>query len=117
MNTASQIEIPGTDSRYQESGTLVPSSDLLTIAVRYKEPAEENSRLVERVVTLSDLGSPSDDQRFAVAVAMWAMLLNESSHLGSASLDKVVALLEDCRLDDMQSDFLALVKQSQRIIG
>jgi len=112
----SNMEIAGVESRYQEGGNLIPSSDLLTVAVRYKEPTADASRLVERVVKLDELKAPSDDQKFAAAAAMWAMMLSGSKYKGDASLSMTIALLEDCRLDDLQSDFLKLVRESERLI-
>jgi Ca-activated chloride channel family protein len=113
----SAMEVPGADSRYQEGGGLVASSDMLTVAVRYKEPAGDTSSLVERAVTLDEWGNPSDDQKFAGAVAMWAMLLSDSDYKGDASYGRVMVLLDDCRLDDLRSDFRQLVLESERFIG
>jgi Ca-activated chloride channel family protein len=110
----SKMEIKGTESRYQESVSLIPSSDLLTVAVRYKEPEGEVSSLVERVVKLEDYRSPSDDQKFSGAVAMWAMMLSGSEYRGTASFGKILNTLEDCRLDDLRSDFYRLVRESEK---
>jgi hypothetical protein len=54
---------------------------------------------------------------FAGAVAMWAMLLSDSDYKGDASYDRIIALLEDCRLDGLRSDFRQLVVESERFIG
>ena len=108
----SKMDIKGVESRYQESSGLIPSGDLLTVAVRYKEPDEDVSSLVEHVVHLNELGSPSDDQKFVGAAAMWAMMLFDSEHKGDSSYDKIAGLLEFCRLDDMKSDFRLLVEES-----
>ena len=113
----SDMAIPEAESRYRESGNLVDSDDLLTVAVRYKAASGDVSSLVERKVTLGDLGAPSDDQKFASAVAMWAMLLTNSDFQCDASYDKVTGTLEDCRLDDLRYDFYQLVKESARILN
>jgi len=113
----SEIDIPGADSRYQDDKKLILSSDLLTVAVRYKEPVEEKSILVEHVVKFDDLKSyPSDSQRFASAVAMWAMMLSDSKFQGSSSFTAITQLLEDCRLDDLQADFHRLVRESENLL-
>jgi Ca-activated chloride channel family protein len=112
----SNMEIPGVESRYQESAGLIPSSDLLTVAVRYKEPDKDVSSLVEHTVNFEDLDIPSDDQKFAGAVAMWAMILYGSEYKGDSSYSKIVGLLENCKLDDLQDDFFRLVEQSQRLL-
>jgi Ca-activated chloride channel family protein len=48
----------------------------LTVKLRYKAPDSNTSRLVQGVVTDSQVrGTPSEDQRFASAVAAFAMRL------------------------------------------
>jgi Ca-activated chloride channel family protein len=112
----SNMEIPGVESRYQERAGLISSSDLLTVAVRYKEPDEDVSSLVERTVNFEELDFPSDDQKFASAVTMWAMILNGSEYKGDSSYSKIVGLLENCKLNDLQDDFFRLVEQSRKLL-
>jgi len=112
--TDSEMEVPGAESRYQEGGNLVQSSDLLTISVRHKEPDGDKSSLVEHAVKLDDLRNPSNDQKFVSAVVMWSMMLSDSQYKNASSFDRIVRLLEDCHLDDLQSDFLRLVIDSEK---
>ena len=62
--------------------------ELLTLRLRYKEPDEDESKLIER--TLSDsgerFGRASADFRFAAAVAAFGMVLRNSSYKGEATL-------------------------------
>ncbi len=54
----------------------VHGDELLTVKLRYKAPDSNTSRLVQGVVTDSQVrGTPSEDQRFASAVAAFAMRL------------------------------------------
>jgi len=108
----SNMEIKGAESRYSEGKSPISSSDMLTVALRYKEPDGNESTLIEHTVTLGQLKSPSDDQKFTGAAAMWAMLLSESEYKGDASYEKIVKTLESCYLDDMKTDFLRLVQES-----
>ncbi len=67
--------------RYQVEppATVAPTvygDELLTVKLRYKAPDSNTSRLVQGVVTDSQVrGTPSEDQRFASAVAAFAMRL------------------------------------------
>ena len=54
----------------------VHGDELLTVKLRYKAPDSNTSRLVQGVVTDNQVrGTPSEDQRFASAVAAFAMRL------------------------------------------
>ena len=54
----------------------VHGDELLTVKLRYKAPDSNTSRLIEGVVTDNQVrGTPSEDQRFASAVAAFAMRL------------------------------------------
>lgn len=113
----SKMDIQGVESRYQESGVIKPSSDLLTVAVRYKEPTGDKSNIVEQAVTMEEYkGTMSDDQKFTSAAIMWAMLLSQSEYKGTSTFNKIEDMLADCKLDDQKSDFYMLVKESAKLI-
>ena len=92
------------DFRYARSGSVAPRGsaaangldlELLTVKVRYKKP---NSfigwpRLLEfsLVDTARPFGEASADFRFAAAVAQFGMILRNSPHRGTATLDEVAA--------------------------
>ncbi len=67
------------------------NAELLTVRVRYKEPAGDVSRKVE--FSLTDTGSSfaaaTPDFKFAAAVAGFGMILRDSPHKGSATLERV----------------------------
>jgi Ca-activated chloride channel family protein len=67
------------------------SGELLTLKLRYKEPAGQESKLLE--VPLKDRGgkfnAASKDLQFSAAVAGFGMILRGSEHKGSASLAAV----------------------------
>lgn len=65
--------------------------ELLYVKVRYKEPDETASKLLAQPVD-AEAGSPSDDFRFAAAVAGFGMLLRESPHSADYTLDDVIRL-------------------------
>ncbi len=69
------------------------NSELLTVKIRYKEPAGETSNLLE--FSLRDngasFGKASDDFKFAAAVAAFGMVLRDSPYKGASTLGNVVA--------------------------
>jgi Ca-activated chloride channel family protein len=90
--------------------------ELLTAKLRYKEPDEGTSKLLEGVLKDRDvtLSGMSADFKFAAAVASFGMLLRRSPHAGSATLASVLALAEDGAGDDpKRREFLALVRKTK----
>jgi len=86
--------------------------ELAFVKVRYKRPQEDESRLIERPVSLR-IGDPSDDFQFASAVAGFGMILRQSEHRGSITVRQVLALAEDgmgADLDGYRSEFMELVR-------
>lgn len=62
----------------------------LNVAVRYKNPGESESILREYPVTEECYTeTPSDDWRFAAAVAQFGLVLRESEYQGDSSLDGI----------------------------
>ncbi|HZZ71624.1 MAG TPA: von Willebrand factor type A domain-containing protein [Pirellulales bacterium] len=72
------------------------SGELLTVKIRYKEPAEDQSKLLEAPV--QDEGkkfaAASNDFRFAAAVAEVGMLLRNSPYKGDATWGSVLETLQ-----------------------
>ncbi|MCX7024767.1 MAG: VWA domain-containing protein [Spirochaetes bacterium] len=115
---------PGrTDLKYQ-STTMSPaagSGDLMTIKFRYKKPDGDTSKLLETAVPWKPVqGKPSEDFRFAAAVAEWGLLLLDSEFKGSATHAQVEdlamgALAQDRDVDGYRAGFLSLVKKSRAL--
>jgi Ca-activated chloride channel family protein len=82
--------------------TEVASGELLTVKVRYKEPDGDVSRKLE--FALTDAGErfadASGDFKFASAVAAFGMILRDSPHKGTATLDEVATWAEAGAADD-----------------
>jgi len=117
------VEIRGSDPlRYREPGTTGANSmsaEVAFVRVRYKEPGEEESRLLEHPVG-PRVDRVTDDFEFAAAVAAFGMILRESEHRGSATSDGVLAwarsgLGEDP--DGYRAEFVRLVERYQVIVG
>ena len=89
--------------------------ELMFVKVRYKDPDGDRSKLLEHAV-MDRTGMPSADLRFAAAVAGFGMLLRDSEHAGTFTLDDVVSLAEAGRGDDprgYRGEFIRLVEASR----
>ncbi len=77
---------------------IVPASGVSTdsalgaLRLRYKLPAEDQSRLIEHGLPGAVAEQPSDNFRFSAAVAGFGMLLFGSEHKGNASFQSVSEL-------------------------
>ena len=107
------------DLRYQPQADDPPLSEfddeMLYVKVRYKDPDGKKSKLLEQAVA-DRSGMPSTDFRFAAAVAGFGMLLRDSPHAGTFSLDDVVSLAEEGKGDDprgYRGEFLRLVEATR----
>src|SRR5262245_12093574 len=79
-----KVEVPGVDPlKYQDApkpnAGASRTREWLTVKLRYKDPEEEKSKLLEVPVTTSALkATPSVDFQFAAAVAAFGMILRDS---------------------------------------
>jgi Ca-activated chloride channel family protein len=113
------------DLRYQDRPDLADaaaSGELFTLKLRYKEPGESKSRLIE--VPVRDegrtLAEASADFRFAAAVAAFGMVLRDSEHRGDATLALARQLAESGLADDergRRAGFLELVDRAIALRG
>lgn len=105
--------------KYTRKPVTVPlaaaSTELLTVKVRYKEPAGDVSRKLE--FALADSGArfadASGDFKFASAVAAFGMVLRDSPHKGTATLADVATWAEAGAADDAggwRGEFIELAK-------
>ena len=106
--------------RYQRAAVGAPASrtsELMHVQLRYKPPAGDVSRLLTHVVR-DRLDARSPDLAFVSAVAAFGMVLRDSPHKGTASLDAVLALGEEGLGKDAHGDragFLELVRQARKL--
>ena len=105
--------------RYQPQPDDPPLSqfedEMLYVKVRYKDRDGTKSKLLEQAVA-DRSGMPSTDFRFATAVAGFGMLLRDSEHAGTFSLDDVVKLAENGKGDDprgYRGEFIRLVEATR----
>jgi Ca-activated chloride channel family protein len=106
--------------RYQRPVTRAAAArsvELMHVQLRYKPPTSDVSRLMQHVVR-DGRGARSTDLTFAAAVAAFGMVLRDSPHKGSATLQQVLALAEAGRGDDPHGDraeFIDLVRKARQL--
>ncbi len=103
--------------KYGSSSSVpeIPSPELLTVKLRYKQPEDSSSQLLE--VPLTDRGTSLDtasaDLKFSAAVAAFGMLLRRSQHKGSASWGTVIELAGEGTDFDPGGDRRAFIRLAE----
>lgn len=111
----SDMDIPGVESKYNNTSAGNSSTDeLLTVSIRYKQPENSESELIEIPVTVEYYRPEmSNDMSWAAGVAQTAMILRNSEFKGTSSYDEVYERLKknsSIMSDDIKAQFLYMVK-------
>ena len=117
------LEIAKVDPLKYQTSTVTEASagpELLTLKLRYKEPDEEESRLLSQPVldATTPIAAASENLRFAAAVAELGLLLRESPYRSGASYDQVQTMASNALGDDREgyrAEFLQLVNAASRL--
>ena len=93
------------------------SAEMFTVKLRYKQPDEDVSQLIEQAFVDSNdsFDTASDDFRFASSVASFGMLLRNSEFAGEMFMEDVRSNIERSLGDDprgLRSEFLELVEKA-----
>ena len=109
---------PATDELLYQQTTAVDSPDLLTLKLRWKEPDAAESTRVDRPIRPEDIfkAEPSEDFRFASAVAECALLLRDSAFKGDASYDALIRRAKGAKGKDEEgyrAEFIRLAERAQ----
>jgi Ca-activated chloride channel family protein len=116
--------VPDTDELKYQKNKITPSAftskELMTLKLRYKQPAAEESKLISKGVMEEniDYNKTSDNFRFSAAVAQFGMLLRNSEFKGNATYTDVVTLAEGAKGADKEGyrkEFINMVKSCQWI--
>ncbi|MCU0639474.1 MAG: von Willebrand factor type A domain-containing protein [Candidatus Krumholzibacteria bacterium] len=110
--------------RYQDRKVIGYSGrndELLFVKIRYKEPDGDSSREIREIMKDEPvrLSHASDDFRFSAAVAMYGLVLRNSGHKGSATLEGAVALARDARGKDpwqYRAEFVSVVERTSTLM-
>ncbi len=109
----SGTSIPEAELKYQQNTSTGNKDELLTVSLRYKQPDEDESKLLSVPVTDEVYTKKMPENlTFAAAVAEFGMVLRNSEFKGSASCEQILELLEDYdyRSDDYKTEFVYLVR-------
>lgn len=108
--------------RYQNEPYVGSSAgEFAFLRIRYKQPGEDESQLIEAPVTLDHrraLADASADVRFAIAASAYAQLLRADPYLGSYSFDDVIALAQTARGQDpfgYRAEFIQLARLADAV--
>ena len=118
VDTETEVPVRGA-LKYQSSDitpSALASNELMTVKLRYKQPAGDRSRLIERPVAVDET-EVGDTFYFSAAVAAFGMILRDSEYKGVATPEMVLALARDAQepADSYRAEFVELVETYQRI--
>ena len=101
---------------------LPANGEFAFVKIRYKLPAEDTSRLIERAVTNNDVQANfnrlPEDLRFAAAVAGAGQLIRNDPWLKDFSYGAAISMAEAARGDDesgYRGEFVALLRRAQEL--
>jgi Ca-activated chloride channel family protein len=108
------------DSLKYQKHEVVKSDDLMTVKLRYKQPDGDQSAKLEFPAVDKGLtySKASEDFKFSAAVAQFGMILRNSPHKGTASLDGVLELAAEGKGKDAngyRSEFLEMVNKAKAL--
>ena len=109
--------------KYQDNNLTrqaLDSEEVLTLNLRYKEPDEETSRLISRVLkeNNNEFEKSTGNLKFSAAVVQFAMLLRDSKYKGESDYDNILKLAEDSKGEDKfgyREEFITLVRMAKRL--
>ncbi|NLR78504.1 YfbK domain-containing protein [Chitinophaga eiseniae] len=104
--------------KYQRGKIVGNQKEVLTVKLRYKEPAAAKSQLMEKVLPYDnqEIGAAPEDFRMATAVAAFGQLLRRSAFAGTATYDQVLSWAGTARGEDKEgyrAEFIQLVKKAK----
>ena len=111
----------GTDPLKYQKRENAASAELMTVKLRYKLPDADESVLVEKAHAAAEMTrkEPSEDFRFASAVAECALLLEDSKFKGEASFAKLIERARDAKGADREgyrAEFIRLAEQAELLL-
>lgn len=97
----------------------IPSDEMMTVKLRYKQPHEDVSQLISRAVTASDITmAQSQNYQWASSVAEFGMLLRQSQFKKDASFANALTRARSAKGADeygYRQEFIELVEKAQTL--
>ncbi len=114
----SEEEVPGVDALEYQQTRINKSENLMTVKLRYKEPGEDESKLIVKRVTEKEItpGTRTTGYLFAGCLAEFGMLLRDSEFKGQSSYDNILSMRNDLQKDDPEgykAEFFKLVETAK----
>ena len=108
----------GTDPLKYQKRETAKSGELMTVKMRYKKPDGDKSVLIEKAHTAAEMTrkEPSEDFRFASAVAEFALLLEGSKFKGEASYSQLIERARKAKGEDREgyrAEFIRLAESAE----
>ncbi|MBQ8914260.1 MAG: VWA domain-containing protein [Lachnospiraceae bacterium] len=117
----SDMDVPSADLKYSDGadneiyGEGSYNDELFTLRVRYKEPDEDDSKLVDFVCKTDSYSEDgSDNLRWAASVAAFGMYLKDSEYMGDTNKRLILSLAEsvkDSKNDEYKQEYIDLVNE------
>lgn len=101
------------DKAQADTGKTDIGNEYAFLKIRYKLPQQDQSQLITTPIGTTENASPSDDVRFAVAVAGFAQLLKGGKNTGNLSYDDVIKAAQEAKGADefgYRAEFINLVR-------
>lgn len=115
----SQEQFAKTDDLKYQKVSVTPSDELLTVKLRYKEPAGDTSKLLTKIInTKEETAGPSENFHFASSVAEFGLLLRNSQYKANATYQSVLERAKAAKGidgDGYRADFIKLVEIAQML--
>lgn len=108
-----ELRYQKTKAKAKPERERISSEELAFVKLRYKRPDRDDSVLMSEPVK-PQIADPSDDLRFAAAVALFGMILRDQDGIGDATLQKVIELATPAKGDDpdgYRAEFIDVVRQ------
>jgi Ca-activated chloride channel family protein len=114
----SDEKIADVDPLKYQKRTESGRGEVCTVKLRWKKPDGDTSMLKEIPISEAQITSktPSEDFRFASAVAEFALLASDSKFKGGASFDKILDRARHAKGEDLEgyrAEFIRLVETAQ----
>lgn len=109
-----------TERRYspaKKANLRSETNEVAYLKIRYKEPDGATSKLMEKVISTSEV-KQSEDFKWAASVACFGMLLRDSKYKANGNIDLVLDLAkQNLGIDknNYRSEFIDLVKKANRV--
>lgn len=108
--------VPAVGELKYQTNALNPSDELMTVKLRYKAPDGDTSKLLSHAVKSTGIQkAPSQNLRFAAAVAEFGQLLRDSEHKGTSSYASVLKRAREAKgvdLEGYRAEFIRLVEKA-----